>query len=274
MARLLHLPIIVCVALIACSGKQRTIEVAETGSSFRAASVAPSGVALITQQVTYDVDDFELGTRAAGVQLARMVISEATSLQPLNHTWKLDMQGILQVTRDNQDRNESLLAALQKMSPHVATLKPATDPRQSWLSTLPARGIAPPVGWVECVEWEIVRGRNRGIPSGCNGAWKLGAGGWAEVRAYAIDLVQKRYPPAAVQGNPLTWGGLMDIAAFLKKQPNMCWLESGPTVNYFFGLKNDPANDCKHMPVELVQESRTLSAALIKRAVRKRTTER
>jgi hypothetical protein len=201
-----------------------------------------------------------------------MTVSEATSLQPLNHTWKRDMQGILQVARNNQAKVDSLLETLSKLSPHVSMRK-QVGPRHGWIGTLPSRGIEAPLLWLECTGWKMVNGRQKGVPAGCDGAWEAGADNWDMVRTYAISLVKMSRPPKPVQGKPLTWGGLMDIATFLKEQPSMCWLESGDTLNYYFGLSTDPANHCKHVPTGLIQESRTLSAMLIKQAMKRKVPE-
>jgi hypothetical protein len=227
-----------------------------------------------TDQPTAAIDEEDLGSRAAGVQLARMTISEATSLQPLNGTWEKDMQGILQVARNTRGRDETLLDSLKQLSPHVGMLRPYTDERQPWTSSLPALGDGPPALWVECLGWETVRGRKRAVPAGCHGVWELGAKSWVMVRSYAIALVRMSRPVTSVQGRPTTWGGVMDLVTLLKDRPNMCWLESGPTTNYFFGLRTDSANKCKDIPVELIQESRLVSAEIVMRGVRQRIQER
>lgn len=266
--------------LMGCPSSAETPKEAPGGTGGSAPASAPppraffDEVVYTTVQPTYKVEDEELGTRAAGVQLARMTISEATSLQPLNRHWKLDMQGILQVARNTQEQDETLLAALKELSPHVGILKEYTDPRQRWTSTLPSQGMGPPELWVECTGWETIRGRKRSIPEGCDGVWELGAENWHKVRTYAIQLVQTRHPVASVQGKPLTWGGLMDIAEFVKERPNMCWLESGPTTNYFFGLKTDRSNVCKHMPATLIEKSKALSAEIARGVARRRARER
>jgi len=273
MMKAFHLLIVTCAAMpLGCSHKRTQAKPVGTGGDAPAAvDVAPAAFITMTYEVS-EAERVEVGTRAAGVQLARMTVSEGTSLQPLNKTWKHDMQGILQVARNNQTKGDSLLETLSKLSPHVSMRKPVS-PRHSWIATLPSRGIEAPLLWLECTGWETVKGRQRGVPVGCDGAWEAGADNWDTVRSYAISLVKMSRPPRAVQGKPLTWGGLMDIATFLKEQPYMCWLESGETLNYYFGLSTDPANHCKHMPTELVQESRTLSAMLIKKALKRKVPE-
>lgn len=272
------LPTALCVAVsVACSeavAPQESVEVAGAATE----QVAPptsffDEVVQASPQVN-DEPEVEVGSRAAGVQLARMTVSEATSLQPLNNTWQLDMQGILQVARNTQGADQTLLEALKELSPHVGAIKPYTDGRQLWLSTLPARGDGPPEFWVECTGWETVHGRKRSVPEGCHGVWELGAQSWVDVRTYAIGLIHMKQPELAVQGKPITWGGIMDIFVFLKERPNLCWLESGPTTNFFFGMKTDPANSCKPIPTELVEESRTVSAEIVSRSLRRKTQER
>lgn len=213
----------------------------------------------------------EPGSRGAGVQLGRMSVSEATSLQPLNSTWKDDMHGILQVTRNNQWRSETLLAALKRMSPRVGGVVEPSDGRQQWTGSLPSRGIGAPVMWLECETIEIIDGERASKPEGCDGKWINGAKNWDVVRSYAIELVAMPNPPKSVQGKPLTWGGVMDIAKFLKERPNLCWLESGDTKNYFFGAKNDPENQCKEIPQALIAESKVVSARIVRNAVRRKT---
>ncbi len=278
MQKLLHLPTVLCVvASAACSEVEAPQEFVETAGAVNEQSGPPETFfheVVAAPQIDASVEDVEVGSRAAGVQLARMTVSEATSLQPLNETWKLDMQGILQVARNTQGSDQSLLEALKELSPHVGAIKPYTDGRQPWLSTLPARGDGPPEFWVECTGWETVRGRKRSVPEGCHGVWELGAQSWVDVRTYAIGLVRMRQPELAVQGKPITWGGIMDIFVFLKERPNLCWLESGPTTNYFFGVKTDKANNCKPIPLELVEESRTVSAEIVAKSLRHKTQER
>ncbi len=213
----------------------------------------------------------EPGPRAAGVQLGRMTVNEATSLQPLNETWKNDMHGILQVARNNQWDSESLLAALKRMSPRVGGVVEPSDGRQQWTGSLPARGIGAPEMWLECDSIEMIDGKRVSKPEGCDGKWINGAKNWDVVRSYAIELVAMPVPPKSVQGKPITWGGVMDIAEFRKERPNLCWLESGDTKNYFFGAKNDPENQCKEIPQALVAESKVVSARIVRNAVRRKT---
>lgn len=278
MQKLLHLPIALCMTVpTACSEVGAPEPVERAGSPSEEQALPPESffnevVILSAAKPHEEVDDSELGSRAAGVQLARMAVSESTSLQPLNDAWQLDMQGILQVARNTQG-SESLLGALKELSPHVGAIKAYTDERQPWTSTLPSRGLEAPELWIECTGWETVRGRKRGVPSGCHGVWELGADNWVTVRTYAISLVQMKRPPVAVQGKPVTWGGIMDIARFLKERPNLCWLESGPTTNYFFGLKTDATNTCKHMPDELIVESKLVSADIVARSLRRKALE-
>lgn len=216
------------------------------------------------------LDTSRLGGRSSGILLARMTVSEGTSIMPLRSSWKRDMQGILQVVRNNQRDHEGLYDALGRHSPHVARIKEYTRPRQRWTSTLPAKGKEPPELWTECTSWYTnKKGRTRGLPKGCNGVWLNGADNWVGVRDYGLKLVKMRNPPEPVQGKPKAWGGKMDIWAFLKKRPHMCWLESGDTRNYFFGDKDDPANQCKEVPPELLKESRTISVSIMRRDMRR-----
>lgn len=225
----------------------------------------------------------QLGGPESGLLLARMTVSEGTSIMPLAPTWRRDMQGILQVVRTNQwhvqrgERwigKETLFEALGRHSPHVARLKEYTRPRQRWTSTLPTEGVEPPELWVECTSWYTAKrgrrkGQKRGLPKGCFGVWENGIDNWIEVREYGPRLVKQRNPTRPVQGNPKTWGGVMDIWAFLERNPRMCWLESGATRNFFFGLKTDPENQCKIVPPRLMKKSRVISAYIVKRDIRR-----
>jgi hypothetical protein len=205
-----------------------------------------------------------LGVLNAGVLLSRMAVNEGVSLMPLRTHWELDMQGILQVVRNNQWTNEDLQGALGRHSPHVARLRDYTRPRQRWTSTLSGRGDSAPEFWVECTSWSTDGlGHKVGSPIDCDGVWLNGVVNWKTVREYGALLVAMDTPPRPVQGNPKAWGGAMDLARFLERNPNMCWLESGGTLNYFFGLKDDPENQCKHVPRSLVQISKLISARLV-----------
>ncbi len=281
MQKLLHLPTALCVVVsTACYEAAVEETVVESAGSYAETQPAPPEaffdevvvVAEPAQKVSPELRKGWTPLLITGVQLARMTVSEATSLQPLNETWPLDMQGILQVARNTRG-TDTLLASLKELSPHVGKVEAYTDGRQPWTSTLPVLGIGAPELWEECVGWETVRGRKRGIPEGCHGVWEAGADNWAVVRSYAIELVAQDQMPSAVQGNPIAWGGVMDLARFLKNRPNLCWLESGSTVNYFFGLKSDPANTCKPISHELVQESKLVSAKIVARSIRRKAEE-
>jgi hypothetical protein len=234
-----------------------------------------AGLPLPEEEGYTDLSEYQRYRRTRkepGVLLGRMTVSEGTSIMPLHPSWELDMQGILQVTRTNQRSGEQLYDALGRHSPHVAKIRKYTRPRQRWTSTLPAKGSDLPELWIECTRWdEDDKGNRQGHPAGCNGVWFNGVKNWLVVREYAKELVQLNDPPTPVQGNPKAWGGKMDIWAFLQKRPNMCWLESGDTRNYFFGDKDDPENQCKQVPPELLQDSKTISARIIQRDIRRRT---
>lgn len=208
--------------------------------------------------------------RKAAVLLARIAVSEGTSLQPLSPYWKNDMQGIYHVALTRQKRRESLREVLSELSPHVAQKKDYTRPRQHWTSTLQAFGDKPPRLWVECTSWYTnTKGRKRGLPKGCNGVWKNGAHNWVRIRDYAIKLVQMKNPPSPVYGNPLTWGGMMDLDSFLERSPHMCLLPSDGNNNYFFGLRKDPDNQCQPVPKELRAKSRLVSVQIMKRDLKR-----
>lgn len=212
--------------------------------------------------------------RKAAVLLARIAVSEGTSLQPLSSTWKNDMQGIYHVALTRQKQGDSVRETLSELSPHVAQKRDYTRPRQRWTSTLQAFGSGPPRLWVECTSWYTNdEGRRRGLPKGCNGVWNNGAHNWAKVRDYAIKLVQMKSPPSPVYGNPRFWGGVMDVDSFLKKNSYVCLLPSDGTKNYFFGSRSDPENDCQPVPKELRARSQMVSAAIVKRDLRRRNEE-
>lgn len=213
-----------------------------------------------------------LGGSDSGVLLGRMTVSEGTSLMPLRANWKADMHGILQVVTENQRSDEPMYAALARHSPHVARIEKYTRLRQRWTSTLPAEGVEAPEYWVECTEWYTdKRDRKKGLPKGCNGVWLNGADNWETVRDYAKKLIRKGAFLDVVQGVPKTWGGRMDIARFLERNPGMCWLESENTLNYFFGDRSDPRNACKSVPKELIEESKVISAHIIRRDLRRKS---
>jgi len=177
--------------------------------------------------------------RMAGIQLARQGVNEAGFEHPFR-----DMEGILQVGRNIQRDQDSLLAVLQRLSPRVAGIVPASDPRQLWTGTLPATGKDPGKGWIECPA------------HGCTGTWRLYTSRWDEIRQYGIELVRMTDPPTPVQGVPLTWGGEMDLYRASIERPNLCMLESGDTSNYFFGVKTNPKNKCIPIPAELLAKSK------------------
>ena len=242
---------------------QVTEEVEELDASLDVASPAP--LVAVPQ----------LGNRHAGVLLSRMTVNEGTSLMPPRVNWELDMLGILQVVRNNQRSNESLYDALGRHSPHVARLKEVTRPRQQWTSTLPGSGDGAPEFWTECTGWTTNGlGRRAGTPIDCDGVWLGAVDSWKTVRERGAQLVRMSEPPRAVQGNPKAWGGTMDIARFLERNPNMCWLESGDALNYFFGLKDDPENQCKPMPESLVRTSRLVSVRLMMQDMARRSRDR
>jgi hypothetical protein len=218
------------------------------------------------------IKDEDLGDFEEGILLSRMAVSEGTSIMPLAPTWRRDMRGILQVTRNNQKKSETLLDALGKQSPHVARLKKYTRPRQRWTSTLPAKGDKPPPLWVECTYWyeHEKTGKKSGLPRGCFGVWENGIDNWKLIRDYGPDLVAEREPLLPVQGNPKAWGGVMDIWSFLETNPHMCWLESGATKNYFFGLRKDPENVCKVTPTQLLKKSKTISVSIMMRDMKRK----
>ncbi len=205
-----------------------------------------------------------LGVRDAGVLLARMTVSEGTSLQPLRDGWKKDLQGILQTARIMQWRRETLWDSLSRLSPHVAMIEEYTRPRQRWTSTLPAEGDEAPSGWTECATWYKANKRMHGLPKGCNGVWEAGNKNWVIVRDYAISLVMSdEEPPQAVQGYPTTWGGIMDIWTYMERNPNACWLPSPGTAGYFFGKKGVPGNVCQEVPPRTLKKSRVISARIM-----------
>ena len=76
-----------------------------------------------------------------------------------------------------------------------------------------------------------------------DGVWANGAAAWNTVRAYGQELVKMSDPPEPVQGEPVAWGGTMDLARYLERNTGRCWLESGDTRSYFFGDRDNPAND-------------------------------
>lgn len=207
-----------------------------------------------------------LGVRDAGVLLARMTVSEGTSLQPLREGWKLDLHGILQVARITQFDRETLWDSLSRLSPHVAMIEEYTRPRQRWTSTLPARGDEAPSGWAECTTWYRAHGRQHGLPKGCNGTWEAGHRNWVTIRDYAISLVlSDEEPPQSVQGYPTTWGGIMDIHTYMERNPNACWLSSPGTAGYFFGKRDVPGNECQAVPERLIKKSKTIDARIMMR---------
>lgn len=222
-----------------------------------------------------EIDDHGIGGFKEGILLSRMAVSEGTAIMPLAPTWKRDMAGILQVTRNNQKKSETLLEALGKQSPHVARIKKYTRPRQRWTSTLPARGDGPPKLWMECTDWhEDKDGKKRGLPRGCFGVWENGIDNWERVRDHGPWLVSERKSFLPVQGNPKAWGGVMDIWRFLEVNPHMCWLESGATKNYFFGLRKDPENKCKVAPPDLLKESKVISVRIMMKDLKRKRARR
>lgn len=213
-------------------------------------------------------------TRNAGVLLGRMAVSEGVGLQPLKDGWDATLQGILQVARNNQRPGERLWNTLARLSPHVARVKQYSEgqagDRQGWTSTLQGRGDAPPELWVECTSWYLNdKGRKRGLPEGCAGVWKHGAKNWVKVRSYAIELVRMESPPEPVMGTPTTWGGVMDIWVYLRRHPGACWLESPGSRNYFFGQRGREGNVCKEIPRKLVDRSKTVSASIMMRDLKR-----
>ncbi|MCZ6870585.1 MAG: hypothetical protein O7G84_13870 [Gammaproteobacteria bacterium] len=211
-----------------------------------------------------------LGVRDAGVLLARMTVSEGTSLQPLREGWELDLQGILQVARITQLRRETLWDSLSRLSPHVAMIEEYTKPRQRWTSTLPARSDGAPSGWTECTTWYRANGRQHGLPKGCNGTWKAGHKNWVTVRDYAINLVlSPDEPPQAVQGYPTTWGGIMDIWTYMERNPHACWLSSPGTAGYFFGKRGVVGNECQEVPERLIKRSKVIDVRIMMRDLKR-----
>ena len=175
----------------------------------------------------------------AGIQLARQGVNEAGMEDPY-----ADMSGILQVAHNIQRHDENLLKTLQRLSPHVAGILPATDPHQLWTGSLPASGSEPGKFWIECPALK------------CSGNWRLYSDKWDAIRKYGIKLVRMVNPPTPVHGFPVTWGGKMDLYRASIERPNLCMLESSGTNNYFFGNRSNPKNKCISIPDDLLTRSK------------------
>lgn len=257
------------VAITACSDTEQSLKVVPTVTltAERVSELTNEDEDYSSEEVMTGLSAVQLSElRKASVLLARIAVSEGTSLQPLSDTWKNDMQGIYHVALTRQKRGQSLREVLSELSPHVAQKKDYTRPRQRWTSTLQAFGNKPPRLWVECTSWYTSpKGRKRGLPKGCNGVWENGAHNWVTIRDYAIKLTQMKNPPSPVYGNPRAWGGVMDLDSFLRRNSYMCLLPSDGTKNYFFGLRKDPENQCQPVPKELRVTSRLVSAKIVKR---------
>jgi hypothetical protein len=190
-------------------------------------------------------------TRAQGVALARIVVSEDTRVirdrQPdckascgTSGALSPDAHGIALTVEENAKVMrgvKSYMDVMQRLSPHVTGAVPTNRARQAWTSTLPATGKEQPEGWVESRD----------------GNWKSYANNWVAFREEMVQTWLGGSMEKVVPHPPLAWGNAEDYERF-KLERGLCRLPCIGCVNTFAAKKGTPG--C------LNEEKKTLPASL------------
>lgn len=201
-------------------------------------------------------------TVPAWLRFARWAMSEGPQ----------DREALLQMAGNIRHRGEDLSKTIARRAPHVSRLKKPKAGRQLVSGSYSAEGKEPPPYWFECREIKKVTLKSgkqkwKKLPEGCHGFWKKTGPQWFEMREWAKRNIHRR--PRVIKGVPIDQGGIMDVWRVLQmpEYAHLCFCgqPNPPKGNLFYCLKKDPRNTCLPVPDQIVNSSKTISAALFKK---------
>ena len=168
-------------------------------------------------------------SKAQGALLARIIVNENSSMLLPNRTYDpTETQWYAAVAINNRKRfaAHGWLDVIGHLAPHVSLLKPYTQPRQEWTSTLVGCTEKKPTLWVDERD----------------GNWELYALRW---QSFCLDVRDEWLSSEpAVNADVIAWGSIADSKRQLcRPRPRLCLITAFAGGNLFFGRAGSPSCD-------------------------------